>query len=35
VIIIDNPDLAKLYLQDFERIWSLARDPEPGAITCG
>jgi len=35
VIIVDNPDIAKLYLQDFERIWSLARDPQPGAINCG
>jgi len=34
-IIIDNPDIAKLYLQDFERVWSLARDPQPGAIICG
>jgi phosphatidylserine/phosphatidylglycerophosphate/cardiolipin synthase-like enzyme len=35
VIIMDNPDIAKLYLQDFERIWSLASDPQPGAINCG
>jgi len=35
VIIVDNPDIAKLYLQDFERIWSLARDPQPGGINCG
>ncbi|HJS19763.1 MAG TPA: phospholipase D-like domain-containing protein [Anaerolineales bacterium] len=34
VIIIDNPDIAKLYLQDFERVWSLASDPEAGKITC-
>src|SRR5215216_696477 len=34
VIILDNPDIAKLYLQDFDRIWSLATDPEPGKITC-
>jgi phosphatidylserine/phosphatidylglycerophosphate/cardiolipin synthase-like enzyme len=33
VIIIDNPDIAKLYMQDFERVWSLARDP--GEISCG
>jgi phosphatidylserine/phosphatidylglycerophosphate/cardiolipin synthase-like enzyme len=35
VIIIDNPDIAKLYMQDFERVWSLARDPGAGAISCG
>jgi len=34
VIIIDNPDIAKLYMQDFERVWALAADPEPGKITC-
>jgi phosphatidylserine/phosphatidylglycerophosphate/cardiolipin synthase-like enzyme len=34
VIIIDNPDIAKLYMQDFERVWTLASDPEPGKITC-
>ena len=34
VIIIDNPEIARLYLQDFERVWTLASDPEPGAITC-
>jgi phosphatidylserine/phosphatidylglycerophosphate/cardiolipin synthase-like enzyme len=35
VIIIDNPDIAKLYMQDFERVWSLASAPQPGAINCG
>lgn len=34
VIIIDNPDIARLYLQDFERIWSVATDPQPGEINC-
>ncbi len=34
VIIIDNPDIAKLYIQDFERIWSLATEPDSGKITC-
>ncbi len=34
VIIIDNPDIAKLYMQDFERIWSRATVPESGQITC-
>jgi phosphatidylserine/phosphatidylglycerophosphate/cardiolipin synthase-like enzyme len=35
VIIIDNPDIAKLYMQDFERVWSLASDPDAGEISCG
>ena len=34
VIIIDNPDVAKLYIQDFERVWGLATDPDPAKITC-
>jgi phosphatidylserine/phosphatidylglycerophosphate/cardiolipin synthase-like enzyme len=34
VMIIDNPDIAKLYLQDFERVWALATDPQPGEIVC-
>ena len=32
VIIIDNPDIAKLYMQDFEHIWALATDPDPGSL---
>jgi phosphatidylserine/phosphatidylglycerophosphate/cardiolipin synthase-like enzyme len=35
VIIIDNPDIAKLYLQDFDRVWALGSDPEPGKLACG
>jgi phosphatidylserine/phosphatidylglycerophosphate/cardiolipin synthase-like enzyme len=34
VLIIDNPDIAKLYMQEFERIWNVASDPEPGRFTC-
>jgi phosphatidylserine/phosphatidylglycerophosphate/cardiolipin synthase-like enzyme len=34
VIIIDNPDIAKLYMQDFGRVWSLATDPEPDKFPC-
>jgi len=34
VIIIDNPDIAKLYIQDFDRIWNLATDPEPDKFPC-
>lgn len=35
VIIIDNADIAKLYMQDFERVWSLASDPQPTDVSCG
>ena len=34
VIIIDNPDIAKLYMQDFERVWTLATEPEAGRFPC-
>lgn len=34
VIIIDNPDIARLYMQDFEKIWNLATDPEPDKFPC-
>jgi phosphatidylserine/phosphatidylglycerophosphate/cardiolipin synthase-like enzyme len=34
VLIIDNPDIAKLYMQEFERIWSVATDPEPDKFPC-
>ena len=35
VIIIDNPDIARLYLKEFDRVWSLAADPEIETIACG
>jgi len=34
VIIIDNPDIARLYMQDFERVWNVGTDPDPAKITC-
>ena len=34
VIIIDNADIAKLYMQDFERVWAIAADPEPDKFPC-
>jgi phosphatidylserine/phosphatidylglycerophosphate/cardiolipin synthase-like enzyme len=34
VLIIDNPDIAKLYMQDFATIWDLAADPEPDKFPC-
>jgi phosphatidylserine/phosphatidylglycerophosphate/cardiolipin synthase-like enzyme len=35
VIIIDNPEIARLYIQEFERVWSLANDPDVELIACG
>jgi len=34
VIIIDNPEIARLYMQEFERVWNLATDPEPDKFPC-
>ncbi|MCI0556464.1 MAG: phospholipase D-like domain-containing protein, partial [Anaerolineae bacterium] len=35
VIIIDNPEIARLYMQEFERVWNLGADPEPDTFACG
>jgi phosphatidylserine/phosphatidylglycerophosphate/cardiolipin synthase-like enzyme len=34
VIIIDNPEIAALYIQEFERVWSQGSDPDPAEIKC-
>ena len=34
VIIIDNPEIASLYLQEFDRVWNQGTDPEPGSVVC-
>ncbi|HSG43157.1 MAG TPA: phospholipase D-like domain-containing protein [Anaerolineales bacterium] len=34
VLVIDNPDIAKLYMEEFERIWAIASDPEPEKFPC-
>ena len=34
VLIIHNPDLAKLYLQEFERVWGQGKSPDATKITC-
>jgi phosphatidylserine/phosphatidylglycerophosphate/cardiolipin synthase-like enzyme len=35
VIIIDNAEIARLYIQEFERVWGLAKDPDVELIACG
>ena len=35
VIIIDNAEIARLYLQEFERVWNLANEPDVETIACG
>jgi phosphatidylserine/phosphatidylglycerophosphate/cardiolipin synthase-like enzyme len=34
VIIIDNPEIARLYIREFDRVWNLATDPEPEKFPC-
>jgi phosphatidylserine/phosphatidylglycerophosphate/cardiolipin synthase-like enzyme len=34
VIIIDNPEIARLYLQAFDRVYAVATDPDPAKVTC-
>jgi phosphatidylserine/phosphatidylglycerophosphate/cardiolipin synthase-like enzyme len=35
VIIIDNPEIARLYMQEFDRVWNLGSDPELDTFACG
>lgn len=34
VLIIDNPDIAHLYMQDFDRVWNLGAAPDPRNFSC-
>ncbi len=34
VLILENPEIAALYLQEFQRVWSLANDPQPETADC-
>jgi phosphatidylserine/phosphatidylglycerophosphate/cardiolipin synthase-like enzyme len=34
VIIIDNAEIARLYMQEFERVWNLGTDPNPSEVAC-
>jgi phosphatidylserine/phosphatidylglycerophosphate/cardiolipin synthase-like enzyme len=34
VVILDNPEIAALYLQEFEKLWNQAHDVEAGVFTC-
>jgi len=34
VIIIDNPEIASLYIQDFEKVYSQGTAPDPAKVTC-
>ena len=35
VLIIDNAEIARLYMQEFERVWNLGTDPERDTFACG
>lgn len=35
VLIIDNAEIARLYTQEFERVWDLGTDPELDTFACG
>lgn len=34
VLILDNPEIAALYIQEFEKNWAQAKDVAPGTFTC-
>jgi phosphatidylserine/phosphatidylglycerophosphate/cardiolipin synthase-like enzyme len=34
VIIIDSPEIASLYMQEFDRLWSIATDLNPAKFPC-
>ena len=34
VLILDNAEIAALYLQEFEKLWSQAHDLEAGTVAC-
>ena len=34
VVILDNPEIAALYLQEFEKLWNQANEVQAGTFTC-
>lgn len=34
VLIVDNPQIAALYLQEFDKLWNQTSDLAPGTFTC-
>ena len=34
VVIVDNAEIAALYLQEFEKLWNQAKDVGPTLFTC-
>lgn len=34
VVIVDNPEIAALYLQEYQKVWGMANDVQAGAFAC-
>jgi phosphatidylserine/phosphatidylglycerophosphate/cardiolipin synthase-like enzyme len=34
VVILDNPEIAALYLQEYQKVWGVANDVQAGTFTC-
>jgi len=34
ILIVDNPEIAALYIQEFDRVWAQGSDPDPADIQC-
>ncbi|HNM38087.1 MAG TPA: phospholipase D-like domain-containing protein, partial [Anaerolineales bacterium] len=34
VVILDNPEIAALYLQEYQKLWDQAMSVPTGAFTC-
>ena len=34
VIILDNPEIAKLYMQEFQKVWDAGSDPDKSKMKC-
>jgi phosphatidylserine/phosphatidylglycerophosphate/cardiolipin synthase-like enzyme len=34
VVIVDNAEIAALYLQEFDKLWNQVHDVEAGAVVC-
>ena len=34
VVVLDNPEIAALYLREFDKLWNQSNEVEAGAFTC-
>ncbi|MBT7074503.1 MAG: hypothetical protein HN922_06305 [Anaerolineae bacterium] len=34
ILIVDNAEIAALYIQEVNRVWDMAADPEPEKFPC-